>query len=223
MSLKRDTSSSTPFAASVPSSDAIEIVGARTHNLRGITCSIRRGAFTVITGVSGSGKSSLAFDTLYAEGQRRYVASMSTYARQFLEKIQRPDVDAIRNIPPAIALEQKNSVTNARSTIGTATEVRDYLRLLFARVGHLFCPDCGVEVTSDHAESAAQTLASLPEGTRLVVLAPVRLENPTAEALAATLSDMRRQGFARAMVEDGSLVDLEAFGKEHLVGDGANG
>src|ERR1035437_7055742 len=122
--------------------DAIRIKGASQHNLKNISLDIPRDKLVVITGVSGSGKSSLAFDTLYAEGQRRYVASMSTYARQFLEKIQRPDVDTIRNIPPAIALEQKNSVTNARSTIGTATEVRDYLRLLFARVGHLFCPEC---------------------------------------------------------------------------------
>ena len=114
----------------------IEVVGARTHNLKGVSCQVPRARLTVVTGVSGSGKSSLAFDTLYAEGQRRFVESMSTYARQFLEKMQRPDVDTIHNLPPAIALEQKNHVTNARSTVGTATEVHDFLRLLFAPRGH---------------------------------------------------------------------------------------
>ena len=119
----------------------IEIVGAKSHNLKNITCRIPRGKITVITGVSGSGKSTLAFDTLFAEGQRRYIESLSTYARQFLEKMDRPDVEAIHGIPPAIAIEQKNTVKNARSTVGTASEIYDYLRLLFAKIGEVFCPD----------------------------------------------------------------------------------
>jgi excinuclease ABC subunit A len=201
---------------------SIEVVGARTHNLKGISCSVRLGKLTVVTGVSGSGKSSFAFDTLYAEGQRRYVASMSTYARQFLEKIQRPDVDAIHNIPPAIALEQKNSVTNARSTIGTATEINDYLRLLFARVGHVYCRDCDCEVRSDTPQSAAVTLDKLPDGKRLLIVAPVRVTNPDdREALDAILEDMRRQGFTRALTDQGEVVDLESFESACLVPDGA--
>ncbi|MBN1867332.1 excinuclease ABC subunit UvrA [Candidatus Sumerlaeota bacterium] len=211
----RRTTSNTPPVDTRRDASAIEIVGARTHNLKNVTCSVRRGKLTVVTGVSGSGKSSLAFDTLYAEGQRRYVESMSTYARQFLERMQRPDVDAIHNVPPAIALEQKNSVTNARSTIGTATEINDFLRLLFARVGHVFCPDCGVEVASDSPESAAMTLEKLPEGKRLIILAPVEIES--VENLDATLDEMRRQGFTRALAEDGTLVPLEEFRVEHLV------
>ncbi len=200
-----------------PALDAIQVVGARTHNLKNISCQVRRGKLTVVTGVSGSGKSSLAFDTLYAEGQRRYVASMSTYARQFLEKIQRADVEEIHNIPPAIALEQKNTVTNARSTIGTATEVRDFLRLLFARVGRVTCPDCDEEVATDSPQSAAKSLEDLPDGSRLIVLAPVLTENMEPVALKAVVDDMRQQGFTRALNAEGSLVDLEDFGPEHLV------
>ena len=118
----------------------IRVIGARSHNLKNIHCDIPRGKITVITGVSGSGKSTLAFDTLFAEGQRRYIESLSTYARQFLERMDRPDVDAILSIPPAIAIEQRNTVKNARSTVGTASEVYDYLRLLFAKVGDTICP-----------------------------------------------------------------------------------
>ncbi|HUT23214.1 MAG TPA: excinuclease ABC subunit A, partial [Sumerlaeia bacterium] len=209
----------------LPSVDAIEVVGARTHNLKNVSFQVRRGRLTVVTGVSGSGKSSLAFDTLYAEGQRRYVESMSTYARQFIEKMQRPDVDAIHNIPPAIAIEQKNSVANARSTIGTATEVNDFLRLLFARVGHVFCPDCDEEVAGDSPATAAAKLAGLGPGKRLVVLAPVEIHGVDPEAagpeggarLESALAEMRRQGFTRAMAEDGTMVDLEDFGAERLI------
>ena len=138
----------------------IEIVNARTHNLKGVDVSIPLGQMTVISGVSGSGKSSLAFDTLFAEGQRRYVESLSTYARQFIGKIQRPDVDSIRNVPPAVAIEQKNSVTNARSTIGTATEIMDYFRLLFARAGLTVCPDCEIPVHEDSPGSITTFLMS---------------------------------------------------------------
>src|SRR5215212_8626967 len=124
----------------------ISIRGARQHNLKNISLEIPRNTLTVVTGLSGSGKSSLAFDTLYAEGQRRYVESLSIYARQFLERMQRPDVDAVTGVPPALAIEQRNGVRNARSTVGTVTEISDYLRLLYARVGQVHCPDCGSEV-----------------------------------------------------------------------------
>src|SRR5512139_2891141 len=131
----------------------IEIIGARSHNLKNIDCRIPRGKITVITGVSGSGKSTLAFDTLFAESQRRYVDSLSTYARQFLEKMDRPDVEAIHGIPPAIAIEQKNTVKNARSTVSTASEIYDYMRLLFAKIGEVFCPDCHTQVSGETVES----------------------------------------------------------------------
>ncbi len=186
--------------------EAITIRGARTHNLKNVSCRIPRAALTVITGVSGSGKSSLAFDTLFAEGQRRYVESLSTYARQFLERLARPDVDEIDHIPPAIALEQKNSVKNARSTIGTATEINDYLRLLYARIGRIFCPDCGVEVERDTAEDAPGRLRAQgwPEGARLLVLAPVRLEQPS--MFRAVAGEMRREGYTRLWI-GGAAVD----------------
>src|ERR1700748_3748532 len=129
----------------------IDIEGARTHNLKDVHVALPGAALTVITGVSGSGKSSLAFDTLYAEGQRRYVESMSTYARQFLERMQRPDVDSVTGVPPSIAIEQRNGVRNARSTVGTVTEISDYLRLLFARVGEMHCPTCDRLVVRDTA------------------------------------------------------------------------
>ena len=133
---------------------SISIRGARTHNLADISLEIPRDKLTVVTGVSGSGKSSLVFDTVYAEGQRRYVQSLSTYARLFLERMERPDVDSISEIPPALALRQKNTIKNARSTVGTVTEISDYLRLLFATVGRTVCPKCGGEVSRDSVESA---------------------------------------------------------------------
>ncbi len=153
--------------------EAIEVRGARVNNLKNISFSIPIGRMTVVTGVSGSGKSSLAFDTIYAEGQRRYVESLSAYARQFLERMDKPDVDEVRGIAPAIAIRQKNSTRNPRSTVGTQTEIYDYLRLLYARVGTTFCRVCGREVQRDSPESAAdETLAQLTEGTRFYVLFP---------------------------------------------------
>ncbi|HEU4766355.1 MAG TPA: hypothetical protein VFS77_03245, partial [Pyrinomonadaceae bacterium] len=153
--------------------EAIEVRGARVNNLKNVSFSIPINQMTVVTGVSGSGKSSLAFDTIYAEGQRRYVESLSAYARQFLERMDKPDVDEVHGIAPAIAIRQKNSTRNPRSTVGTQTEIYDYLRLLFARVGQTFCRVCGRQVTRDSPESVAdEVLGSLAEGTRFYVLFP---------------------------------------------------
>ncbi|MCX6539969.1 MAG: excinuclease ABC subunit UvrA [Acidobacteria bacterium] len=154
-----------------PTSDASDIVirGARTHNLKNVDLTLPSGKLVILTGVSGSGKSSLAFDTIYAEGQRRYVESLSAYARQFLERMEKPDVDAIDGVSPAIAIRQKNSIRNPRSTVSTTTEIHDYLRLLFARVGRTMCRQCGQEVTRETAEVVARRLAQLPDGTRLVL------------------------------------------------------
>jgi excinuclease ABC subunit A len=154
---------------SVAAATDIVVRGARTHNLKNIDLSLPLGRLIVVTGVSGSGKSSLAFDTIYAEGQRRYVSSLSAYARQFLERMEKPDVDRIEGICPAIAIRQKNSIRNPRSTVGTTTEIHDYLRLLFARVGRTYCRKCGQEVVRDTAEIVARHLGALPEGTRLLV------------------------------------------------------
>src|SRR5688572_29993525 len=147
----------------------IVIRGARTHNLKSVDLTIAPRRLTVVTGVSGSGKSSLAFDTIYAEGQRRYVESLSAYARQFLERMERPDVDSVEGMPPAIAIRQKNSIRNPRSTVGTTTETHDYLRLLFARVGRTICRQCGTDVARETAEAVAERLAQLPEGARLLI------------------------------------------------------
>src|SRR5437773_161375 len=153
--------------------EAIEVRGARVNNLKNISFSIPINQLTVVTGVSGSGKSSLAFDTIYAEGQRRYVESLSAYARQFLERMDKPDVDEVRGIAPAIAIRQKNSTRNPRSTVGTQTEVFDYLRLLYARIGITYCRVCGRQVYKDSPESVAdEVLTTLPEGTRFYVLFP---------------------------------------------------
>ena len=153
--------------------DAIIIRGARTHNLKNITCEIPHGRLTVISGVSGSGKSSLAFDTIYAEGQRRYVESLSAYARQFLERIEKPDVEEIDGLAPAIAIKQKNTTRNPRSTVATATEIYDYLRLLYARCGDVHCIYCDGLVKRDSVDEAADSILALGDGARLNVLFPV--------------------------------------------------
>src|SRR6476620_12060590 len=155
--------------------EAIQVKGARVNNLKNISFSVPINQMTVVTGVSGSGKSSLAFDTIYAEGQRRYVESLSAYARQFLERMDKPDVDAVRGIAPAIAIRQKNSTRNPRSTVGTQTEVFDYLRLLYARIGITYCRVCGRQVYKDSPESVAdEVLATLPQDTRFYVLFPAQ-------------------------------------------------
>src|SRR3712207_1877623 len=147
----------------------IVVKGARTHNLKNIDLTIPSGKLAIVTGVSGSGKSSLAFDTIYAEGQRRYVESLSAYARQFLERMEKPDVDRIEGICPAIAIRQKNSVRNPRSTVGTTTEIHDYMRLLYARVGRTYCRQCGQEVVRETAEVVARRLGELPPGSRVLI------------------------------------------------------
>jgi excinuclease ABC subunit A len=168
-----------------PSNDSIVIRGARTHNLKNISCEIPHGKLTVISGVSGSGKSSLAFDTIYAEGQRRYVESLSAYARQFLERIEKPDVDEIDGLAPAIAIKQKNTTRNPRSTVATATEIYDYLRLLYARCGEVHCIYCDGLVKRQSIDEVADAVMAMGEGTRLIALIPVKHKMPAAEAAAA--------------------------------------
>ncbi len=201
------------------SPSAIRIRGARTHNLQGVSVDIPVGRLTVVTGVSGSGKSSLAFDTLYAEGQRRYAESLSTYARQFLERLDRPDVDSIEPVPPAIALEQKNGVRNARSTVGTQTEIQDALRLLFAHGGTTSCPDCGVAAVPGGIDRAVEELCAAEPGARATLVAPVPWRDGASPAGkskprkrapsdAARLSEFRRAGFFRVISREGETVEI---------------
>jgi excinuclease ABC subunit A len=186
--------------------DAIIVRGARQHNLKGINLEIPRRSYTVITGPSGSGKSSLAFDTIYAEGQRRYVESLSAYARQFLDRMEKPDVDSIEGLSPAVAIEQKNPTKTSRSTVGTATEIYDYLRLLWARIGRTFCPVCGRELKPDTVQSVTDTLVALPTGTRLLVTFPLRLSAKVTHD--AVVENLRAQGFLRLSV-DGRVLHLD--------------
>src|SRR5512140_3347272 len=153
--------------------DAIVIRGAREHNLKNISLSIPRNALVVLTGVSGSGKSSLAFDTLFAEGQRRYVESLSAYARQFLEQMEKPDVDSIEGLSPAISIEQKTTSKNPRSTVGTVTEIYDYLRLLYASIGKPHCASCGKEIAAQTIQQMTDQVMAFPEGTKLQLLSPM--------------------------------------------------
>ncbi|MBV6520508.1 MAG: UvrABC system protein A [Gemmatimonadaceae bacterium] len=182
-------------------SSAIVVRGARQHNLKNLTLEIPHRAITVVTGPSGSGKSSLAFDTVFAEGQRRYVESLSAYARQFLDRMQKPDVDSIEGIAPAVAIEQKNPTRTSRSTVGTATEVYDYLRLLFARVGRTSCPLCGRALAPDTPQSVSDDVGKLPAGTRIVVAFPLRLSKRVTHAV--VIDNLRAQGFLRISLDGG--------------------
>src|SRR5690349_21070111 len=212
------------------STESIVVRGARVHNLKNVDFEIPHNTLTVITGVSGSGKSSLAFDTIYAEGQRRYVESLSAYARQFLERIEKPDVDLIDGIAPAIAIRQKNTTRNPRSTVATATEIYDYLRLLYARVGRTFCRNCGQEVKKDTVDEIAEIVMGVDEGTRFNILFPVKYASAAPierkklrgrkareEAAAASdsasaavrekLFDLRKKGFGR-LFQNGQIFEF---------------
>ncbi|MDD3749971.1 MAG: excinuclease ABC subunit UvrA, partial [Firmicutes bacterium] len=180
------------------SKDFIVIKGARQHNLKNIDVKIPRDKLVVITGISGSGKSSLAFDTIYAEGQRRYVESLSAYARQFLGQMDKPDVDYIEGLSPAIAIDQKSGSKNPRSTVGTVTEIYDYLRLLFARIGKPHCPKCGLPITQQTVQQIVDQVMSLEKGTRVQVLAPV-IRGKKGEHK-KVLDDIRKEGFTRVRV-----------------------
>jgi excinuclease ABC subunit A len=200
----------------------ITVRGARQHNLKNLDLDLPRGAMTVITGVSGSGKSSLAFDTLYAEGQRRYVESVSTYAKQFLERLPRPDVDTVGGLSPAVAIQQANRTRSARSTVGTATEVYDYLRLLFARVGTTFCPGCGRAVTADSPASIRDEARAWEEDAEIRVFAPIAL--PPRLPWPDVAAGLRANGYLRvafappSLAPDGPLAGLEAAGALPVVG-----
>ncbi len=185
--------------------EQLVVRGAREHNLKNITVAMPRDRLVVITGLSGSGKSSLAFDTIYAEGQRRYVESLSAYARQFLGEMQKPDVDQIDGLSPAISIDQKGASRNPRSTVGTVTEIYDHLRLLFARIGHPHCPTCGREIERQSVQQIVDQIYDLPEGTRLMVLGPVIKDRKTEGN--REYEQIRRGGFARVRV-DGELMDL---------------
>jgi len=188
--------------------NAIQIRGARVHNLKNIDVDIPRNKLIVITGVSGSGKSSLAFDTLYAEGQRRYVESLSAYARQFLQRMNRPDVDEIRGISPAVAIQQKNPTTSSRSTVGTTTEIHDYLRLLYARIGRTICPHCHREVKKDQIQDVVDKILTFPEGTRIQIVFPLSFESETEWSSLA--ENLKGSGFSRVLL-DKQMQQLDAL------------
>ena len=184
----------------------LEIRGAREHNLKDISLKIPRDKMTVITGLSGSGKSSLAFDTIYAEGQRRYVESLTSYARQFLGQMDKPDVDTIEGLSPAISIDQKTTGRNPRSTVGTVTEIHDYLRLLWARVGVPHCPVCGREIRKQSVDEIVDAVCAAPEGTRMQILSPlVRGRKGEHRDL---LASARKSGYVRVRI-DGEMYDLE--------------
>src|SRR5881409_3918305 len=189
----------------MPDPRSIVIKGAREHNLKNLDLTLPRDKLIVITGLSGSGKSSLAFDTIYAEGQRRYVESLSAYARQFLEQMDKPDVDSIEGLSPAISIEQKTTSRNPRSTVGTVTEIYDYLRLLFARVGVPYCHKCDRPITRQTVQQIVDKILELPEGSRIQVLAPI-VRGRKGEYRKQLLEAMKK-GFVRARV-DGHVMEI---------------
>src|SRR5262245_21002736 len=195
--------------------EQIRIRGARTHNLKNLNVDLPRNRLIVITGLSGSGKSSLSFDTLYAEGQRRYVESLSTYARQFLQLMEKPDVDVIEGLSPAISIEQKATSHNPRSTVGTITEIHDYLRLLYARAGTPYCPDHNLPLRAQSVSQMVDAVLGLPEDTRLMVLAPVVRDRKG--EFAELFADMQARGYVRFRIgsngETGSVFESEALPK----------
>ena len=181
------------------SNDQLIIRGAREHNLKNVDLTVPRDKLVVFTGLSGSGKSSLAFDTIYAEGQRRYVESLSSYARQFLGQMEKPDVDAIEGLSPAISIDQKTTSRNPRSTVGTVTEIHDYLRLLYARIGIPHCPNCGKEIRQQTIDQMVDAICAYPEGTRMQVLSPiVRARKGEHVKL---LEEARKSGFVRVRID----------------------
>src|ERR1700678_3488654 len=180
--------------------DAIVIKGAREHNLKNIDLTLPRNRLIVITGLSGSGKSSLAFDTIYAEGQRRYVESLSSYARQFLGQMEKPDVDYIEGLSPAISIDQKSTSRNPRSTVGTVTEIYDYLRLLYARVGTPHCPHCDRLINPQTIDQIVDQVLSLPNNSKIQILAP--LISGRKGEYQVLLQDLRKEGFARVRIDD---------------------
>ena len=185
--------------------DKIVIKGAKVHNLKNISLEIPRDKLVVITGLSGSGKSSLAFDTLYAEGQRRYVESLSSYARQFLGLMEKPDVESIDGLSPAISIDQKTTSKNPRSTVGTVTEIYDYIRLLYARIGIPHCPKCGKKIEKQSIDQIIDNIMNLKEGTRIQILAPV-IRGRKGE-YKKLLEDFQKEGFVRARI-DGEVYEL---------------
>ena len=187
--------------------ESLTIRGARQHNLKNVTLEIPRDRLVVVTGVSGSGKSSLAFDTIFAEGQRRYVESLSAYARQFLEQMEKPDVDSIEGLSPAISIDQRTTSKNPRSTVGTVTEVHDYLRLLYASIGKPHCPKCGRSIAAQTVQEIVDRAARLPEGARFSILAP-HVVGKKGECK-KQMAQMIQEGFLRARV-DGEMVDLDS-------------
>ena len=183
----------------------IIIKGAREHNLKNIDLSIPREALTVITGPSGSGKSSLAIDTIYAEGQRRYVESLSAYARQFIEQLRKPDVDYIEGLSPSISIDQKTVNKSPRSTVGTITEIYDYMRVLYTRIGKQYCYNCGSTISKQESADILNSVMSLPHGSRIQILAPIVRDRKG--EYRKELQEMRREGFIRARI-DGEMIDL---------------
>ena len=199
--------------------DEIIIKGAKENNLKNVSLKLPRDKFIVFTGLSGSGKSSLAFDTIYAEGQRRYVESLSSYARQFLGQMDKPDVEYIEGLSPSISIDQKTTSKNPRSTVGTVTEIYDYLRLLYARIGIPYCPSCGEEITSQTVEQMVDRIMELEERTRIQILAPV-IRGKKGEHV-KVLENIKKEGYVRVIIDDemydiGDEIKLEK-NKKHTI------